>query len=114
MKFNKELVAKLVDAHNSETAENPTIVAKIRNVYGPGAFYLLDGFVGEIGGKLIVHGITNIDFSGEKSFLDEPIETTLLAEDFDTFNIPYGHVLFDIDNSFVGTKEDALKELNHE
>ena len=113
--FDKDLVAKLVDAHNSETSENPAIVAKVRNVYGPGSFYLIDGFIDEENNKtLVVRGITDIDFSGEKSFLDEPVETTLFAEDFETFNIPYGRVHFDIDNIFSGKLEDAIKALKHE
>lgn len=116
MIFTKEIIEKLYDAFNSENVQDPKIIVKIANVAGPGVFYALEGWyerknVSDGEGKFAVYGLTNIDFSKGEIVYD-PIKTTVLVEDFETFNIPFGRVNFQIDDKFKGHVSDAIAELS--
>lgn len=112
MIFTKEISEKLIAAHEHEVEENPKVISKIRNIAGPGVFYAIDGFVDAESGKFSVYGLSNIDFATGRILEYPATNCIVFAEDFETLNIPYGHVLFEIDHKFEGRVSDAMKELN--
>lgn len=116
MIFTEEIINKLFEAFNSENEQDPKVIVKIKNVAGPGVFYAIEGWYERSGidtgtGKFAVYGVTNIDFSAG-TILSEPAKTSVSIKDFETFNIPFGRVLFDIDSKFDGRVSDAINELN--
>ncbi|MBR4589854.1 MAG: hypothetical protein IKO36_04240 [Bacteroidaceae bacterium] len=118
--FTDEIITKLTNSFNSSNGmdKNANVVVKIRNVAGPGVFYAISGWyehkdiLNNGPADFYVYGLTNINFSGEdNAILDNPEFTAITIEDFDTFNIPYGHVKFEM-YEYTGTVEDAINELN--
>lgn len=111
MKLSKNLIDKLIAASsNVGNSGNPEIIAKIKNVSGPGVFYAMHGSLGE-SNKFYMVGLTNIDFRFNE-IMDEPVIVHAYFEDFDNFKIPFGHVNFEVDTKWKGNIKDAESEFN--
>jgi hypothetical protein len=91
--------------------QDPKVIVKIKNSFGPGVFYAISGEYDEDTAEFLVYGLTNIDFS-EGNIVYDPVTVFVSEEDFETFNIPFGHVKFEIDTKFDGHVSNAMEELN--